>query len=73
MYKILHGELLAAGAAPGRASKDLLDLGRPDLDWVELAKGMGVEGFRVEALEGFANAFQAACKHQGPFLIEFRI
>jgi acetolactate synthase-1/2/3 large subunit len=72
-YKILHDELLAVGAMPGSASKDLFDLGRPDLDWVGLAKGMGVEAVCVEALEGFADSFRAACMHHGPFLIEFRI
>jgi acetolactate synthase-1/2/3 large subunit len=72
-YKILHDELLAVGAMPGPASKDLFDLGRPDLDWVMLARGMGVEAVRVETLEGFADSFRAACMHHGPFLIEFRI
>jgi acetolactate synthase-1/2/3 large subunit len=72
-YKILHGELLAVGAQPGRASSDLFDLSRPELDWVKLAGGMGVEATRVETLEGFADAFKAACARRGPFLIEFRI
>jgi len=72
-YKILHDELLAVGAMPGPASKDLFDLSRPDLEWVGLAKGMGVEAVCVETLEGFADSFRAACVHHGPFLIEFRI
>jgi acetolactate synthase-1/2/3 large subunit len=72
-YKILHDELLAVGAMPGPASNNLFDLGRPDLDWVGLAKGMGVEAVRVETLEGFADAFRAACARHEPFLIEFRI
>jgi acetolactate synthase-1/2/3 large subunit len=72
-YKILHGELLAVGAQPGRASSDLFDLSRPELDWVKLAGGMGVEATRVETLEDFADAFKAACARRGPFLIEFRI
>jgi acetolactate synthase I/II/III large subunit len=72
-YKILHGELLSVGAQPGRASGNLFDLGRPDLDWVKLGAGMGVEGARVESLEAFADAFKAACSRHGPFLIEFRI
>ena len=73
VYKILHGELLAVGAQPGRASNDLFDLARPELDWVKLAGGMGVEAARVETLEAFADVFQAACAKRGPFLIEFRI
>jgi len=27
----------------------------------------------VDSLEGFADAFRAACGRRGPFLIEFRI
>ena len=73
VYKILFGELRSTGAEPGRASNTFFDLGRPDLDWVSLARGMGVEAARVETLEGFADTFRAACGRQGPFLIEFRI
>ena len=73
IYKILHGELLAVGAQPGRVSNELFDLARPALDWVKLANGMGVEATRVETLEGFADAFKAACGRRGPFLIEFDI
>jgi acetolactate synthase-1/2/3 large subunit len=73
IYKILHGELIAVGAQPGRVSNELFDLARPTLDWIKLADGMGVEGVRVETLEGFADAFKAASARRGPFLIEFRI
>jgi len=73
VYKILYGELRATGATPGRASDTLFDLGRPDLDWVGLARGMGVEAVRVESLETFADTFRAACGRRGPFLIEFWI
>jgi acetolactate synthase-1/2/3 large subunit len=73
MYKILYGELRAGGATPGPAADTFFDLGRPDLDWVGLSKGMGVEAVWVETLEGFADTFRAACGRRGPFLIEFRI
>lgn len=73
VYKILYGELRTAGATPGRASDTFFDIGRPDLDWVGLAKAMGVEAVGVESLESFADAFRAACGRKGPFLIEFRI
>ena len=73
IYKILHGELLAVAAQPGRVSNELFDLARPTLDWMKLAEGMGVEATRVETLESFADAFKAANGRRGPFLIEFRI
>jgi len=73
IYKILYGELVAVGAQPGRASNELFDLARPELDWLKLAGGMGVEAARVDTLEGFADVFKSACGRKGPFLIEFRI
>jgi acetolactate synthase-1/2/3 large subunit len=73
IYKILYGELVSVGAKPGRASNELFDLTRPELDWVKLAAGMGVEATRVETLESFADVFTSACGRRGPFLIEFRI
>jgi acetolactate synthase-1/2/3 large subunit len=73
VYKILQGELLAVGAQPGEVSTELFDLARPDLDWVKLAGGMGVEAKSVDTLEAFADVFKSACARKGPFLIEFRI
>ena len=73
VYKILHGELLAVGASPGVASNELFDLARPELDWIRLANGMGVEATRVDRLEAFADVFRAACGRRGPFLIQFDI
>ncbi len=73
VYKILYGELRTGGAIPGTASDSFFDIGRPDLNWVRMAEGMGVEAASVETLEGFADMFRAACGRRGPFLIEFRI
>ncbi len=73
IYKILYGELVSVGAQPGRASNELFDLARPELDWVRLAGGMGVEAKRVDTLESFADVFKSACGRRGPFLIEFSI
>jgi acetolactate synthase-1/2/3 large subunit len=72
-YAILRGELTAVGATPGRASTELFDIGRPDLDWISLARGMGVEGARADSLDAFADLFRAACARRGPFLIELVI
>ena len=72
-YRILQGELVAVGAQPGRASKDLFDIGRPDLDWVKLAAGMGVDGRRVDTLEDFASVFTQCSRERGPYLIELAI
>ena len=72
-YAILQGELMAVGAQPGPASKELFDLARPEIRWTKLAEGMGVEAARVETLESFADVFTSARARRGPFLIEFSI
>ena len=70
-YAILKGELLNVGAEnPGRKAHDMLSLENPTIDWVSLAKGMGVEGTRVATIDDLAKAMKAGLKHKGPFLIE---
>ena len=70
-YAILKHELANVGAEnPGRKAHDMLSLGDPDLDWVSLARGMGVEATRVDTAERFADAFASASRRKGPFLIE---
>jgi acetolactate synthase-1/2/3 large subunit len=49
---------------------DMLSLADPDLDWISLAKGMGVEAVRVETIEALIDAFRAGLKRTTPFLIE---
>ena len=70
-YAILRHELTNVGAANvGRKALDMLDLDRPDLDWVSLARGMGVPGTRVETMEEFNKSFAEALVAQGPYVIE---
>ncbi len=69
-YQILLGEYRNVGANPGRTAMDMMDLGNPDLDWVALARGMGVDGARAETMEGFADVFAQANARPGPFVVE---
>jgi acetolactate synthase-1/2/3 large subunit len=69
-YAILLHELANVGANPGRVALDMLDIGRPDLDFVHLARAMGVEAARAETMEEFNDLFAAANRRPGPFLIE---
>ena len=70
-YQILKGELANVGAGnPGRKALDMLDLDRPDLDWVTLAKGMGVPGARVTTMEEFNRRLVEGVASPGPFLVE---
>ncbi len=69
-YAILQGELCAVGAMPGPASDMLFTLNDPPLDWVHLARGMGVPAERTDTMEGLADALSRALHAQGPYLIE---
>src|SRR5207248_7192023 len=51
-YAILNMELARVGAAtPGPKALAMLDLSRPDLDFVSLARGMGVDAVRADTAE----------------------
>jgi len=71
VYRILGIELGRTGAGnPGPAASRLLSLGDPDLDWVSLAKGMGLPAHRCDTAEAFDQAFARAMAEPGPRLIE---
>ncbi len=70
-YAVLKREFSYLGAGdPGPRALDMFDIGRPDLDWVSLARGMGVPGTRVTSLDGFAKALREGFESAGPTLIE---
>jgi acetolactate synthase-1/2/3 large subunit len=70
-YQILHGEMRAVGVNDfGRNAKLMLNLDEPALDWVAMARGMGVEAARATTAEEFTKLFQGALSRKGPFLIE---
>jgi acetolactate synthase-1/2/3 large subunit len=72
-YAILEFELARVGAQAGTAARDLLEIGRPDLDFVALAESMGVPGRRADDARAFTAALQEALAEPGPHLIEARI
>ena len=70
-YAILKGELANVGAGnPGRKALDMLDLGHPDLDWVGLARAMGVPGARATTMEALNDRLAEGLGTSGPYLIE---
>jgi acetolactate synthase-1/2/3 large subunit len=70
-YNILHGELRNVGVTdPGQAAMDMLSLDRPDLDWVAMARGMGVPAVRVTESEELTRVFRAGLTGGEPNLIE---
>ena len=70
-YAILNIELARVGAGnPGPKALSMLDLHNPELDWVKLANGMGVEASRATNIRDFETQFESAIAQTGPRLIE---
>jgi len=73
-YRILGIELGRTGAGnPGPAASRLLSLDEPAIDWVSLARGLGVGASRCETAEAFDAAFARAMAEPGPHFIEAAI
>jgi acetolactate synthase I/II/III large subunit len=71
VYGVLKREFSSLGIGdPGPRALSLFEIGRPDLDWVSLAKGMGVPGAHVSSLETFAAALRNGLASAGPSLIQ---
>ena len=70
-YRILNIELQRVGAeSAGERARSLLDISRPDLDFVALAEGMGVPATRVDTAEALCRELARAMQTRGPCLIE---
>jgi acetolactate synthase-1/2/3 large subunit len=51
----------------------MLKIDRPALDWVSLAKGMGVAGRAVSTADDFVKALAEGIAEPGPRLIEVQM
>ncbi len=70
-YAILSMELHRVGAdAGGPRARRLLDLTDPELDFCDLARGMGVPARRVENAEDLVAALESGLTEPGPSVIE---
>ena len=73
-YAILKHELANLGAGDaGRGALDMMELDRPALDWVGLARGMGVEGGRAKTMEELERQLAAGLSSEGPYLIDLML
>jgi len=73
-YAVLKREFSYLGVGdPGPRGLDMFEIGRPDLDWVQLAQGMAVPGTRATSLEEFGKALREGLEGRGPMLIEVRV
>jgi benzoylformate decarboxylase len=75
-YRILKHNMDAYrqrfGAKPDRGYPHM-DLGRPDLGFVDLARGMGVGGARLGKPEALRPALERALSGGRPFLLDVEI
>jgi len=70
-YKVLTNELRRVGARlDGPRATYMLDLHSPSLDWVSIARGLGVKAIRTESRRAFEDAFITAVNQRGPCVIE---
>ena len=69
-YAILQHELKNVGAETGKVAEDMMRLDNPTLDFVSLAKGMGVEGEQVTTPQELEKALVKGLAMKGPYLIE---
>ena len=70
-YAVLKREFSYLGAGnPGARAASMFEIGRPELDWVSLARGMGVPARRVTSLDDFGKALRAGFEVEGPTMIE---
>ncbi len=70
-YDILNVEYARLGVGDvGEVAASLFDIGNPEIDWVELAKGFGVPGARADTAEELCRLLESSYKTPGPFLIQ---
>jgi acetolactate synthase I/II/III large subunit len=73
-YAILKAEYANMGAGtPGARALSMIDIDRPRIDWLAMAKSMGVPAVAVETAEAFHIAMVNSTREPGPSLIEVRL
>jgi len=73
-YRILNIEMQRTGAGEaGPSASKLLDLGDPKVEWVQVARGLGLPAVRCTNAEEFERAFEGAMGQRGPMFIEAAI
>ena len=76
-YAILKHELKNVGATTGSnagtIATDMMELNRPDLDWVAMARGMGVEAGKASDVQTLVAQITKGLASEGPYLIEAQL
>jgi acetolactate synthase-1/2/3 large subunit len=58
---------------PGARALSMIDIDKPRIDWLAMARSMGVPAVAVETAEGFHRAMVNSTREPGPCLIEVRL
>jgi acetolactate synthase-1/2/3 large subunit len=70
-YAVLNMELDRVGVEkPGPRAREMLDLGGPAIDFVHLARGLGLPATRAESADQFADQLARALATPGPSVVE---
>ncbi|UCM29533.1 acetolactate synthase large subunit [Pseudomonas sp. PS1(2021)] len=73
-YAILKAEYANMGAGqPGERALSMIDIDRPRIDWLAMARSMGVPSVAVDTAEAFYKAMANSSREPGPCLIEVRL
>ncbi|UPG73681.1 acetolactate synthase large subunit [Roseomonas gilardii subsp. gilardii] len=73
-YAILKAEYANMGAGtPGPQALAMIDIDRPVIDWVAMARSMGVPGVRVDNAGDFHREMVRSTEADGPVLIEVKL
>jgi acetolactate synthase I/II/III large subunit len=73
-YAVLQWEYSGLGVGtPGPRAADLFAIGRPDIDWMLMAKSMGIPATRATSLDTFGNLLRRSFATPGPALIEISL
>ncbi len=73
-YAILKAEYANMGAGtPTERALSMIDIDKPRIDWIAMAKSMGVPSVSVDTAEGFHQAMVNSTRENGPTLIEVRL
>ena len=73
-YAILKAEYANMGAGtPNERALSMMDIDRPTIDWLAMARSMGVRGVAVDTADAFHKAMVDSTREPGPCLIEVRL
>lgn len=73
-YNILNVEYARLGVTDvGAVAASLFDIGNPEINWVGLAKSMGVPGATANTAEELCTLLERSFQEPGPFLIQAQL